>query len=512
MRLSFGDFQIDTERFELCRNGQACALEPKVFDLIAFLATQPQQIFSHDELIARLWRGRLVADATLSTCIKNARKVLGDSGSTQRYIKTVRGRGYRFDAEITPAQMPSTPAPAPSLNDRVDVDDAPALLVLPFRAPPVDADCTQLADALANDLGTILTRIPLLRLSLQPRPGDSAIAASSVRALHEALGVDLVLDGTLRASDGQYRINAGLADARTGFQLWGEQFSVPGPLDEALRQAPTAIIAKLEPQLHRAIYNAVRSANGEPDARQLFLQASGILVVKGWRHDAFVEAAELLRRSRQQAPGFALAHALLSLVMGFGDRIGLMSDREQARSEALQAAERAMELDGMDATVLGYAGCALADIGQIDRALPILKHAVELSPVNAQAWVALGSVHLIQHQFEAGIRHLSHGIAISPLDSRLSIWGALLTVGLLLDGRLDEALTQGQLACQRDDRCYLPRVALAGVQLLREDTERAIQSLAEAYRIKPDLSRRQIHAIVGRALGVALQRLKRSAR
>ena len=383
MQLSFGEFQLDTELFELRQNGRLCELEPKVFDLLAYFAQHPGQLFTHEELIEQVWSGRIVSDSTVSTCIKNARKVLGDSGGNQRYIKTVRGRGYRFSANVTNA-APSAGTCAPRLRASRTYS-TPTLLIFPFRSLSGGTDATQLAEALANDLGTILTRVPLLRLSLQPRPQENLGITPTARIMHERFGIDYLLDGTLQEVGGKYRINAHLADATSGFQLWGEQFVVPGRLAEALEQVSITVIAKLEPQLHRAIYNSVRSTSGEPNARQLFLEASGLMALKGWRHDAFVEAAELLRRSRESDPQFALAHSFLSLIMGFGDRVGLMADREQAKAEALESAERAMELDSLDSTVLGYSGCALADIGHIDRALPILRNAVDLNLANAQA-------------------------------------------------------------------------------------------------------------------------------
>ena len=508
MHLSFGEFQLDTELFELRQNGRLCELEPKVFDLLAYFVQHPGQLFTHEELIEQVWKGRIVSDSTVSTCIKNARKALGDSGGNQHYIKTVRGRGYRFSADVTNA-APSASSSASRLAAST-TSLTPALLIFPFRPLSGGTEAIQLTEALANDLGTILTRVPLLRLSLQPRPHDNRGVTPTARAMHERFGVDYLLDGTLQEVGGKYRINAHLADGKSGFQLWGEQFVIPGRLAEALEQVSITVIAKLEPQLHRAIYASVRSTTGESNARQLFLEASGVMALKGWRHDAFMEAADLLRRSRERDPEFALAHSFLSLVMGFGDRVGLISNREQAKAEALESAERALELDGMDSTVLGYSGCALADIGYIDRALPILRNAVDINPANAQAWVALGSVCLLQRQLEEGIEHLKHGIAISPLDSRLSIWGALLTVGLLQAGKLGEALVQGELACRRDDRCYLPRVALASVHVVRDDRGNAMKTLADAYRIKPDLSPLQINSIVGRKLGSVLQRMHRS--
>ncbi len=502
MLLTFDQFQIDTEAFELRKAGQLCKVEPKIFDLIALLASRPEQVFSHEELLEQVWQGRLVAESTVTTCIKNARKILGDSGDTQRYIKTIRGRGYRFGGVL------SSPAPSSDTKSPAQPDNTPALLVLPFRPLGAEPHSAELSDALAVDLGTILNRVPLLRLGKAHRPIDTDGLGSSPRKLHEHLGVDFVLDGTLQTVGGGIRVNAQLADARTGFQLWGERFAIAATPDEAVEQAAITIIGKLEPQLQRAIYDIMRSHDGEPSARQLFLEASSTLAIKGWRHEVFEQVAALLRRSRDQDPEFALAHSLLALVVGFGDRLGLAF--ESARSEAQTAAERAIELDSASSTVLGHAGCALADLGFTQRALPLLRNAVDLNSANAQAWVALGSTCLLEGRLDDGISYLKHGIAISPLDTRLSIWGTLLSVGLLHAGQLDEALEQGELACRRDARCYLPRLALAGIHLLRDQSELSRDNLAEARRIKPDLSHRQIGAVLGRELAIALRLGSRS--
>ncbi|MCB0020462.1 MAG: tetratricopeptide repeat protein, partial [Anaerolineales bacterium] len=328
---------------------------------------------------------------------------------------------------------------------------------------------------------------------------------------HEDLGVSYVLEGSVQKSDRQFRINVQLSDAKSGFRLWAEQFMFSGSGSEALDKGVIAIIAKLEPQLHRALYNSVRATDGEPNARELYLEASGILALKGWHHDSFSTAANLLRRSWQREPEFALAPSYLALVMGLGQRIGLMVDRDKAKAEALEAAERSLLLDNMDSTVLGLSGCALADIGQVDRSIPILRNAVELNPANAQAWAALGAACLLQKRIDEAITHLRHGIRISPLDSRLSIWGALLAIALMLAKDIDGARQQGEWACQRDDRSYLPRVVLAAVNLVDNDRERALKALNDAYRIKPDLSSMQIEFLVGRTLGERLLELKQSA-
>ena len=512
MVLRFGDFVIDTMRYELRRNDEACKLEPKVFDLIALFAQHPDQVFCHEELIQSVWGGRFVSDATVSTCIKSARKALGDNGATQRYIQTVRGRGFRFGVEII-RDTPATNGVSARLSEipSPDRSDNPSLLVLPFQPLSDQPDTIQLAAGLAGELLAILTRIPLLRLSAGTHRYDALEVPPSVRQMHEDLGVDYVLESSVQLVEGRHAIHVGLSDARTGFRLWSGRFTVSGSFGAALQEGVIEITAKLEPQLYRAIALLVGTKNNAQNGRALFLEASAMLALKGWHHDSFAKAADILRRSWSCEPEFALAPALLSLVLGFGDRVGLMGDRAQTKREALEAAERSLELDDMDSTVLGYAGCALADIGQPERAQPILRKAIEINPANAQAWAALGSVCLLLEQLDEGIAHLRHGIAISPLDSRLSIWGSLLTVGLLLSGDAAEALRQGQLACQRDDRNYMARVVLAGAYLVGAENRQARAALEDAYRIKPDLSRQQVQYLLGEELGDALLGIGRSS-
>jgi DNA-binding winged helix-turn-helix (wHTH) protein len=59
----------------LRRGGEPCKTEPKVFDLLVFLAHHPHQVFSHEALIEEVWSGRPVAETTISTCVKQARRL-----------------------------------------------------------------------------------------------------------------------------------------------------------------------------------------------------------------------------------------------------------------------------------------------------------------------------------------------------------------------------------------------------------------------------------------------------
>lgn len=97
----FGAFTLDTQTYELRRNGAAVPVEPQVFSLLTHLIENRDRVVSKDELIKVVWRGRIVSDATLSSRISAARLALEDTGEMQSIIRTIPRRGFRFVAELT---------------------------------------------------------------------------------------------------------------------------------------------------------------------------------------------------------------------------------------------------------------------------------------------------------------------------------------------------------------------------------------------------------------------------
>jgi TolB-like protein/DNA-binding winged helix-turn-helix (wHTH) protein/tetratricopeptide (TPR) repeat protein len=96
----FADFEIDIARHELRRASDIVHIEPQVFDLLVHLVRHRDRIVSKDELFDAVWQGRIVSEATLSSRISAARRVLGDSGNDQSLIRTVHKRGFRFVGEV----------------------------------------------------------------------------------------------------------------------------------------------------------------------------------------------------------------------------------------------------------------------------------------------------------------------------------------------------------------------------------------------------------------------------
>ena len=100
MRYAFEAFELDVAVFELRRDGRPVPLQPKLFDLLLYLLERRDRVVAGPELLTALWpQGR--ADAgTLSQALRALRRALGDDGAQQRFVRTLRKRGYRFVAPL----------------------------------------------------------------------------------------------------------------------------------------------------------------------------------------------------------------------------------------------------------------------------------------------------------------------------------------------------------------------------------------------------------------------------
>ncbi|MGA8969786.1 MAG: alpha/beta fold hydrolase [Pseudolabrys sp.] len=100
MQIAFDDCLLDTDRRELRRGSRLVAIEPQVFDILVYLVENRDRVVSKDDLIASVWRGRVVSDSTMDSRINAVRKAVGDSGGEQRLVRTMARKGFRFVGEL----------------------------------------------------------------------------------------------------------------------------------------------------------------------------------------------------------------------------------------------------------------------------------------------------------------------------------------------------------------------------------------------------------------------------
>ena len=104
MLYHFETFVLDTDRRDLRHAGQPVSIEPKVFDLLVQLITHRERVVSKDDFIAAVWKGRIVSDSAVTTCINAARTAIDDTGEAQRLIKTLARKGIRFVGTVREEQ------------------------------------------------------------------------------------------------------------------------------------------------------------------------------------------------------------------------------------------------------------------------------------------------------------------------------------------------------------------------------------------------------------------------
>ena len=141
----FDGFVLDTQRYELRHGDAVIRVEPQVFDVLTQLVSNPHRFVSKEELFDSVWGGRFVGEAALTSRIKAARRALGDDGESQRYIRTVRGRGYQFVGTllddgprvVEPEPVIEPPAPRQHIAFCRAVDDVRLAYAVAGDGPPL---------------------------------------------------------------------------------------------------------------------------------------------------------------------------------------------------------------------------------------------------------------------------------------------------------------------------------------------------------------------------------------
>jgi adenylate cyclase len=409
-------------------------------------------------------------------------------------------RAWRMLVDANASEAASINSPAETAQPLAIVDK-PSIAVLPFTCFSEESEFKFLTEAMTEDLITMLARIP--GFIVIARQSSFAYQGRSIdsRQIGRELGVRYIIEGSLRPVGQQLRVGTQLIDATTGAQLWADRFD--GQAEDVLElqdQIVHAIASRIEPELVRAEIALIRRRrDANPNAWSCFRQGAGIIGLKGWSEETLTQATALLRQAATLDPDFALARAQLAVFLSLGARLGLVADGAAAVTEARTEAERAVTIDHDASEVLGYAGCALAELGDVERGNELLERAIENDPSNAQAWVALGTSQCFLEKMDpAGLEKLQHGMRLSPRDHRLGFWGTFYALALARHRRITEAHEEVRAACRRDPQFYVARVVLAVIAAGLGSKEEAVVALNEARRLRPRLSLNEIEFLVGR--------------
>lgn len=421
MLYRFGNFELDTETFELRCEGSARHVEPLVFDLIRFLAENPGRVVSRREIVEQVWGGRIVSDATVSSCIKSARRALGDSGDSQNYIRTIRGRGIQFEGDVNASHDPtaggSAPDPVPGaatanapLRSRTDV---PVLAVLPFDNMSADVD-EYFADGLTEDIITNLSRFRDLLVIARTSTFQFKGQQVNLSDVASTLNAGYIVEGSVRRAAGRVRISAQLIEAASGVHLWAEHYDrdmedIFAVEDEVTRTIAANLGVKVQ---DAALQRAMKKSPAELDAYDCVLRARRYTSLLS--AEAHAEARDLLETAVGQAPTYAEAHALLANVYLAEHRFDA-NPRPDPIGRALAHAQKAVELDPQNA----YARCWLAIVHffrhENDKFEAEAERALSLNPNDPETLADIAHYYAFMGRFDRGLELSKQARALNPL-------------------------------------------------------------------------------------------------
>jgi TolB-like protein len=333
----FGDFRLDQNGlFQRDERGIyiPVAIGWRALDLLGVLVERRGKLVKKGEIIAAVWPGMVVGDSNLTVQISALRRILDPGRAEGSCIQTVAGRGYRFVPTMTrrkarphsdnTAIAAAAKYPPPRLS----------IVVLPFTNLSSDPAQEYFADGITDDLTTDLSRISGSFVIARSTAFTYKGKAVEARQVGRELGVRYVLEGSVRRSDNQVRVNAQLIDAESDAHLWAERFDRDTGNLFALQDEITSRIAV---QLNLELIGAETAHPADrPDASDYILRGRAAHS-KPPTPDKYVDAISLFERALALDPRSVEARNRLAIELTARvlDQMSVSTAADIARAEGL---------------------------------------------------------------------------------------------------------------------------------------------------------------------------------
>ena len=414
----FDGFELDLARLELRADGAVRPLEPQVFALLALLVANGERVVSRDEIIEKVWDGRVVSDSAIDSRVKTARQALGDDGRTQRFIRTLQRKGFRFiaDARVVGAEPRVAIVAAREEPPAATPGARPSIAVLPFRLIGPTATYAPLADALAHELIADLARLHWLFVTARESSFRLRGAEADPGEIGRLLGVRYYLSGSVEQTGSRLAVMVELTDTRDGGVVWAENFVVPiGDLHQLREDIRNQTLSALEIRIPAHEASLARlSVSENLDAWSAY--HLGLQHMYRFNRTDNETALALFQQSIAKDPGFARAHAGLSFVHFQSAFLRHSDDIAGETALARQLAERGVELDPLDPFVNFAMGRTYWLEGDLQGSLGWLDRATALSPHYAHGLYARAWAESLAERPLESREHVDLAMRLSPLD------------------------------------------------------------------------------------------------
>src|SRR5262245_14054049 len=380
----FENCVLDIGRRELRRGEIVCPIEPQVFDLLHVLIANRDRVVSRDEIFRTVWQGRIVSESGRGNRINAVRKAIGDDGTQQRLIRTLRRHGFRFVGAVCEGLERSGQAEP---NDAITLAARKlSLAVLPLSSGPADEELACVCKGIADDLTIALARSRSFDVIAHNRVcthGDDPM-----RLAREFGAAYLVACGVRKAS-GELRLSVRLIEACTGIHIWARSYTQRLTTGFADQDAVTATIAAaLEPYVFAAEARRRRQKPfPEFDATDCVLAA--LSTVRHRSPQNYALAHQLLARAIERDPACVRAYSIVAFLLG-GEVISGWKPRRETIPLAIEAAHKALLLDDQDPLAHFALGWVLTQNRSPEQGIEEYQKAVAINTYFPSAHAGLG--------------------------------------------------------------------------------------------------------------------------
>ncbi|HEU4591050.1 MAG TPA: winged helix-turn-helix domain-containing protein [Steroidobacteraceae bacterium] len=483
--ITFGNFRFERASARLWQRDAEVKLTRKAALVLGALLERPGEPVSKQALFASVWRGTVVGDDALVTCIQELRKALGDDSRQPIYIETRHRLGYRFAAPIADASPPASPAIAWS-RSAAEIDPT-AIAVLPFADMSPARDQDHLCEGLAEELIDALTHVDGLRVAARSSSFQFR-GNHDLREVGRRLGVGSLLEGSVRKSGDRLRVTVQLIDVATGYHKWSEKFERSAADVFAVEDEIAATVAGLlrGGALDARERRALRRQPTAIETYECFLRGRQRMHTMQQPHmdEAKLQFERAIALDARYAPawaGLAMLHALLYEWWGSHDADLEVADR---------ASRIAMELAPELADAHLARAYTLSNLRRYAEACTHFEAAIRINPNLFDAWYYYGRAAFAAGDIEKSIELWHRGGEVRLDDFECPRFEAQSMCKL---GRSEAAHAVDMEAIRRAERQlelnpHNARALSLGAGSLRAvgQSRRALEWVREAERLCPD--------------------------
>ena len=486
------DFGSETLR---AKSGSLIALRPQAFAVLRYLAEHVGRVVTKNELMQALWPRTAVTDDSLVQCIHEIRRALHDDERV--FLKTAPKRGYRLvlpagtavggaqghsrgesdrAGEVSPDRVPDPGGASPAERARVSI------AVLPFVNMSSDPEQDYFSDGITEDIITDLSRWQTLAVA--SRNSSSRLKGQPVdmATVRRELGVDYLVEGSVRRMGERIRITTQLIDVETGNHVWAERFDRPiADLFAVQDQVIRTIVGTLVGRMYvSAADHLRRRPPSDPAAYDLTLRGNWL----PWDARASrQEAKRCFEQAIELDPEYALPHSLLALMLRY-EWFDDFSGSTEILDRALSLARRGAELSDNESNTHMALSFVYLDLRAFDLALRHMERAVEINPANPWNQADLGNVLVRIGRAEEGLEKLRNARQADPFFGPSWYWPSLGLAQFTLR-RYADALADFDRSARAD---IWTLAEMAGCSAKLGLAHRARELVARCLAIEPEIT------------------------